>query len=256
MPSALKTEGVFCLLTIILILINYYIQKGIYKMDVREVKEAVCGRDDAGKSKAAVVIGTHINNLLDATAKPEIIMECASIEPVVEIRVHGNFATIDFQFGRPNSEDLSQFFRCLERYLEEIDHNSTERQALSFITLLPFSLNGEYYISAKDPIFWTLVPDSIGDEPRTLRVVFYAGDVGFIEDHNEENILDAVLLQAKDEDDDDDDDDDLYNYIDDNEDSYYGDDDDDDYDERNEQFSSADKYMSGQPVDTDDPYMS
>ena len=121
---------------------------------------------------------------------------------------------------------------------------------------MPFSLNGEYYISAKDPIFWTLVPDSVGDEPRTLRVVFYSGDVGFIEDHNEENILDAVLLQVKDGDEEETEDDDLYNYIDDNEDSYYGDDDDDDYDERNEQFSSADKYIPGQPVDTDDPYMS
>lgn len=218
-------------------------------MTALEVKEAISGKDGNGKSKAVSIIGTHINDIANLTKDPEVIMEVTSMEPSVELRFHGNMATVDLEFSSEKSEQLKMFFRCLERFLEETDNNSERQEASCFINLIPYSLSGQYYVTAINPIFWSLTPDFAGGNFNKLRIVFYANNVIFNESNSEENVLDAAMLQAEDKKEDDKNDE-LYNYID--ETDYL---DDDEKEDRNEKFSNSEKYSHEIKKEyNDDPY--
>lgn len=225
---------------------------------IQEIKNSACGADANGKSKAVAIIGTHICFPQDPSAEPDVVMEETSLEPLIELRVHGNFATIDLNFGNGKSEYLSMFYRCLERYLEETDNNSETQEATCFLTIIPFEYEGQYYITALNPVFWGLEATMIGELPSVLRIVFYADDIVFSETDMEQKAFNSLINQAAGtiEVDDDYSDDDLYDYGSDEEDdddeyaeenelddNYYREDDVTLEDERNYEFSNPDKYM-------------
>lgn len=201
-------------------------------MTVREIKEATCGVDENNKSKCVTVAGAHIYNLHDVEVAPRVLTEKVAVEPYANITVHGNFCTIDLKFTRENSSSLGDIFQCLEQYLAACSDNTDEQEAAAFITLIPYELEGQYYINAVNPVFWSLQPDAIGGQFRTLRVVFYSDDVMFNEADNNINILDAVMNKQKGTEKSDDDD--LYG------DYQY----DDEENDRDAQFSNAENYMN------------
>lgn len=198
-------------------------------MTVKEIKEATCGVDENNKSKCVTVAGAHIYSLVDSEADHRVLVEKTTLEPAVNLIVHGNFCTIDLEFARETSESLGDIFQCLERYLAACDDNDEEQEAAAFLTLIPYELNGQYYINAINPVFWSLEPDAVGGQFRTLRIVFYADDVMFNETDEDFDLLGAVM--GDDASDEYDDIYDEYGYNDESED-------------RNAQFSNADKYSN------------
>lgn len=209
-------------------------------MTVREIKAATCGYDENNKSKCVTVSGAHIYSLQDPEAAPTVLLEKVTLEPAAELIVHGNFCTIDLKFEKETSSSLGDIFQCLEQYLKACEDNTERQEAASFITLIPYELEGEYYINAVNPIFWSLEPDMIGGQFRTLRVVFYADDVMFNEADSDLNILSAVMGEKTDEEEGTDLD-------------PYGDYDyNDESTIRNAQFSNADNYMSNYGEEEDE----
>lgn len=207
-------------------------------MTVKDIKDATCGVDETGKSKCVTIAGAHMYSLIDTEAEPKVLLEKTSLEPAAELIVHGNFCTIDLTFQQENSSALGDVFQCLEQYLAACDENTEEQEAAAFITLIPYELEGQYYINAINPIFWSLEPDMVGGQFRTLRVVFYADDVMFNEADEDINILNAVMAQDTEDGYDNEGYDDEYEYT--------------DEEDRDAQFSNADKYSNYEEDDEDE----
>lgn len=163
---------------------------------LQEIKDAVCGQDVDGKSKAISIIGAHKYDMSNTGAEPIVIAEFSSLEPIVSVIIGGEITWVSLKFTSDKSGDLSLFFRTLERYLEETDNNTESSQAVSFISLIPIELAGQYYINAMNPIMWAIEPESVGEDARILRVAFFSEDVSFLESDLDDDFFDRALEAA------------------------------------------------------------
>lgn len=204
---------------------------------LKEIKDATCGEDINGKSKAISVIGAHRYNMANTTEEPQVIAEFSSTEPIVNIIISGDITWINLKFISEKSELLSMFFRTLERYLEETDKNTEDNEAVAFLTFLPLEFAGQYYITAMHPIMWALEPEAVGEDMRTLRVAFFSENVSFLESDLDEDFFDMAKENAAETDSDN---------------LYYQDDTYDDRDLRNSEFIDSDKYIADFDDDDED----
>lgn len=159
------------------------------QITLKEIKDAACGEDINGKSKSISIVGAHRYNMADTTQEPQIISECSTMEPIVNIIIGGDITWISLKFISEKSGNLSMFFRTLERYLEETDKNTEDSEAVAFITFLPVELAGQYYITAMHPIMWALEPERVGEDSRTLRIAFFSENVSFLESDIDEDFF-------------------------------------------------------------------
>ena len=226
---------------------------------IQDIKNAACGENENGKAKCVVSVGAHIYNTENSSEKPKTIAEVNSLDPIVEIRSHGEFAWVDLKFSNENSLHLSQIFSCLERYLAETGNDVEGRETAAFISLIPVSMGGRYYINCLNPIFWALLPDTIGGSLRNLRITFYADDVLFNESDVDDNFAQEIIKSAEsasrinDEDN-------LYDYDDDDNLDYLNDEDDDEvYDEDDDDSAEYDYISEGDmrdaEFDNEDEYL-
>lgn len=164
---------------------------------LKEIKDATCGEDINGKSKAISVIGAHKYNMSNTMEEPQIIAEFSSTEPIVSIIIGNDITWVNLKFISEKSEALSVFFRTLERYLEETDKNTDTSEAVAFLTFLPLELSGQYYITALHPIMWALEPEAVGEDSRTLRIAFFSENVSFLESDLEEDFFEKAKETAE-----------------------------------------------------------
>lgn len=119
------------------------------------------------------------------------------MEPIVSIVIKGDLTWISLKFISEKSDMLSLFFRTLERYLEESENDNMETETAAFLTLLPLELGGQYYITAMRPLFWALEPESVGEDMRTLRMVFFSEDIAFLESDFEDEFFEGAKALAE-----------------------------------------------------------
>lgn len=165
-------------------------------ISLQEIKNATCGENAEGKSKAISIIGAHNYNLADTSEDPTVIAEFSSVEPIVSIVIGPEITWISLKFISGSSHDLSLFFRTLERYLDETDSNTKTKEAVAFVSFLPLELTGQYYITALHPILWALEPESAGEDLRTLRIAFFSENVSFLESDLDDNFFEKALAEA------------------------------------------------------------
>lgn len=163
---------------------------------LKEIKDAVCGRDINSKSKALSVVGVHKYNMANTAEEPKVIAEFSSVEPIVSVTIGKEITWISLEFIREKSSMLSLFFRAFERYLEETDNNSEESEAVAFLTLLPIEYSGQYYITAMHPIMWALEPKAVGEDSRILRIAYFTENISFIESDFDEDFFEKVQQTA------------------------------------------------------------
>lgn len=160
---------------------------------VNEIREAACGTEADGSPKAIVITGLQKFNKNDTTEDPISLMEVSTVAAVVDIKTIGNFSYVNLKFPGSTNGDLSLFYRCLERYFEVDDESDENNEVVAFISIIPFSLSGEFLINAVYPIFWALEPDVLNDPPRTLRVVFAPEDIQYIySDLNTDEVAEMI----------------------------------------------------------------
>lgn len=170
-------------------------------IDIRTIKESACGHDTEGRSKSISILGAHNYKSNSEMQEPEVIAEFSSLEPVVSIAIGGEITWISLKFLSDKSSDLSLFFRTLERYLEEVDKATEEKNPVAFLSLIPIEFSGQYYINAVHPIMWAVEPESIGTEFRILRIAFFSENIAFLESSLEDDFFAEALEIAKQEND-------------------------------------------------------
>lgn len=168
-------------------------------ISIEEIKEASCGRDPDGQSKAITIIGAHNYSMTDELADPEVIAEFSSLEPEVSMAINNDIAWISLTFNSDKSSDLALYFRTLERYLEEVGKSHPDKSPVSFLSIIPVDFTGQYYINAIHPIMWAVEPESIGSDFRILRIAYFAENIAFLESNLDEGFFDEALRSAKEE---------------------------------------------------------
>lgn len=163
---------------------------------LKEIKDAICGEDSEGKSRAISIVGAHTYNMKNTGEEPRVIAEFSSTEPIVSIVIGGDITWVSMKFISDDSNNLKLFFRTLERYLEETDKNTEEAEAVAFLTFIPLEFSGQYYMTAMHPIMWALEPESVGEDSRTLRVAFFSENVSFLETDYDDGFFDDALAMA------------------------------------------------------------
>lgn len=163
---------------------------------LQEIKDAICGEDISGKSKAISIVGAHKYNMQNTTEDPKVISEISSTEPIVSIIIGGDFTWVNLKFISDESNNLKLFFRTLERYLEETDRNTMDSEAVAFMSFIPLEYAGQYYVTAMNPIMWALEPEMAGEDARTLRIVFLSENVSFLESDVDDGFFENALASA------------------------------------------------------------
>ena len=166
-------------------------------MTVQEIKDAACGTDNYGKSKNVSIIGVQFVDTTDTLKKPEIIAESASMIPILsKMSTIGDYTVIELDFGN-DFEELMHFYNILERYVEESLNNTESRFATGYMTIIPISLKGRYFIFNSTPYFWGCDPVASGEHSRILRLVFDAENVVFNESDMDEDNFENYIKNSE-----------------------------------------------------------
>ncbi len=170
-----------------------------------DIIQAISGTDDNGFSKCTISLQPqrcdsdgHIVNTDEAyvTDKPVVNM----------FKQAGGYILLDLVFESVDDVDLVNIYGYLQDFFNA--DNSTSDDELDFplflLTLVPDSLNGEYFALGVNPIFYALAPDDVKGEPKILRMVFVAQDdsdevPNFLFMKSDEEILDDILAGDEEE---------------------------------------------------------
>lgn len=166
-------------------------------ISINEIKNAACGTDSEGKSKAIVIAGLQKFDINDSSKEPVSLMETSTINAIVDIKSIGSFSYVNLKFPSADNSDLSLFYRLLERYFDTAESEDDNSELVAFFSIIPLDLDGQYTINALYPVFWALEPDLVGDPARTLRSVFLPEDIKFIHTDLNSDELNQIIAQAE-----------------------------------------------------------
>ncbi len=142
-----------------------------------ELIQAISGADERGYSKCVISIqpqrcdadGNVVNT------DDEYVTE----KPIVRVfRQAGGYVLVDFAFNSIHDADLRNMYAILEDFFAATNSSDDDDEdfPLLAITIVPHSLEGEYFAIGFNPIFYALTPDDPTGEPNIIRLVFVTQD--------------------------------------------------------------------------------
>ena len=142
-----------------------------------ELIQAISGADEHGYGKCVISIqpqrcdadGNVVNT------DDEYVTE----KPVVQVfRQPGGYVLVDFVFDSVQDADLRNMYFILEDFFAASNSSDDDDEdfPLMSLSLVPQSLNGEYFAIGFNPIFYALTPDDFTGEPKIIRLVFVSQD--------------------------------------------------------------------------------
>lgn len=158
---------------------------------ISEILKNIVGYSE-GKPKSAVSFNlSHID-----TINEQIIDETSINMSGAEVKVKkiGEFITVDLSFINKFSSELNRLWSVLELYGEKMsDPENFEEESIvkGVFTFLPIALKGKAFVSAINPIHWTLMPSSPTGENSVIRLLFKDSTFLFLE--GEEIDIDALV---------------------------------------------------------------
>ena len=160
---------------------------------IKEILDATKGINDDGSSKVGVSVSLEMLNAL--TRQIEHIDDAIFLESNVDIKRHDAFLQIDLMYKTSTSEDLLKMWEFIDTfYSNALDTTADDvnRTPMCLVSILPYALNGEYYIQAINPIFWSLQPKAPGSSYTIVRLKFEETDVQFLRGEISEEFFNKV----------------------------------------------------------------
>ena len=148
---------------------------------IKEILDATKGINEDGSSKVGVSVSLEMLNAL--TKQIEHIDDVVFLENNVDIKRHDAFLQIDLIYKTSTSEDLKKLWEFIDTfYSNSLDATADDvnRTPMCLVSIMPYELNGEYYIQAINPIFWSLQPKAPGSPYTIVRLKFEETDVQFL----------------------------------------------------------------------------
>lgn len=139
--------------------------------------QAISGTDEHGYGKCVISIQPQRcdadGNVVNTDS------EYVTEKPVVKVfRQAGGYMLVDFMFDSVYDADLRNIYAILEDFFAATNSSADDDEdfPLMALSIVPQSLNGEYFAIGFNPIFYALTPDDSTGEPRIIRLVFVAQD--------------------------------------------------------------------------------
>ena len=144
---------------------------------VSEILKSVIGLDEYGKPKTAVAF--NISKIDEITGMREEKSSAQVCNAKVRIIKVSDFITIDLIFANKYASELNKFWSIIELYGEEITNRedlNTDIPVAGALTIVPVAFQGKIFISAVNPIYWTLMPSTPAANSKT-EMPFIIGDL-------------------------------------------------------------------------------
>lgn len=159
-----------------------------------EIIEKCTGVNEYGKPNSAIAFNvSQVDTKTKEVAEKSEVHVCSA---TVNFKKVGDFITIDFVFANSYAFELNKLWLAIELYGELITNFNDNENIIPIngvITVLPISLNGKNFISAVNPIHWTLMPSQPNSDINTIRLLFRDTDVLFLEGEE----VDTVKLREQ-----------------------------------------------------------
>lgn len=170
---------------------------------VSEILKSVIGLDEYGKPKTAVAF--NISKVDEITGMREEKSSAQVCNAKIRIIKVSDFITIDLIFANKYASELNKFWSIIELYGEEITNRedlNADIPVAGALTIVPVAFQGKIFISAVNPIYWTLMPSTPADEINTVRLLFKARDMLFLEgeEFDVDALRESIELEIKKED--------------------------------------------------------
>ena len=148
---------------------------------ISEILKNIVGYSN-GKPKSAVSFNVSHIDTVNNTVIDETGINLCNAE--VKIKKVNEYITVDLSFVNKFSSELNRLWSILELYGEKMStpENFEEESIVKGVfTFLPISLKGRAFISAINPIYWTLMPYSPSGENSVIRLLFKDSTFLFLE---------------------------------------------------------------------------
>lgn len=149
---------------------------------ISEIIRNVIGVNENGNPKTAVSF--NLSKIDEERKEIKDTTEVSFCNAEVKITKVGSFVTLDLVFINKFSSELNRLWSILELYgktmtdLENFDENTAIN---GVFTVMPMALNGKAFISAVNPVYWTLMATKPTDEINTIRILFNDINFNFLE---------------------------------------------------------------------------
>lgn len=158
---------------------------------IKEILDSAIGLNEDGTAKVGVAISLEMMNAI--TRQIEHIDDIVFWENQIDIKRHDAFLQIDFIYNTEDKGELKTLWDIIDNvYSNALDETADDanRTPMCLVTIMPFSLGGEYYIQGVNPIFWSLQPKKPGSTYSIVRMKFEERDVQFLKGElDQEEIL-------------------------------------------------------------------
>lgn len=149
---------------------------------VSEIVKSVIGLDDNNKPNAAISFNLSSINKENGLFEDKTEVHACNAE--VKIKKINGFVTVDLVFVNKYASEFHRLWSALEVYGESATNYDDFEEVVpvnGVLTILPISLEGKAFISAVNPIYWSLLPSTPADEINTIRLLFQDFNFLFLE---------------------------------------------------------------------------
>ena len=163
-------------------------------MTEKDILKAACGVDVVGESKAQIMVETKF---IDVEQGEEIQVDSIQMQgPVINCFRNLHRMNVDIRFENAYDTDFVQCLYMLNGFCvpENSMDSSSDLVPVVQVTIMPFSLEGEYFIGGFHAS-WTLIPSRPDKQPDTIRFIFNNND--FHAYHINEDMLEPEEIEAE-----------------------------------------------------------
>ena len=162
----------------------------------RLILEQCQGVDEDNKPKATIAISLTLEN--PETEKQKVLAEAAFCSAPLEINGRHRFVEVVLTYKSPSAQEMKVLWAHLQKYGElvnKVDYMNAVEIPSFKMYIVPFSTLGTSFMSAVEPVSWTLCSSKPETLPDQLRILFDSDDVDFYE--TDEIDLEAVDAEAQ-----------------------------------------------------------
>jgi hypothetical protein len=162
--------------------------------DVNDIMEEIIGVDNYGASRSVVLFTIdEYENYFQTDNPDEFISKtkrCIEINhPIVDIiPISSEYNMVILKFQSDVAADLRGVWEGFNYYTEALNimnekiknGDNTASAPILTLTFMPKKYNGDYFVAAASPIFWSLSGDEVGDKVKEVRILYKSNDVCYM----------------------------------------------------------------------------
>lgn len=148
---------------------------------INEILKAAMGRDEKNEPKSSILFSTRKIN--EVTEEDKDYGTVILSSPTIDIKKLNEFIMVDLIFAVPLDAGLRRLWASINLYADMVSKNDifSDEASTGMLVITPIALKGEAFISASNPIFYTLQPQKPGEDCTVIRLLFTSDSFQFVE---------------------------------------------------------------------------